>query len=322
MIFVYAWHCIFCPRTDHTLEFLSLYGWKNARPKACPTPVRSFSVYPQVKIQVVGQGISQVDDVFAWTHWNELSFPALPSLFPHIWASALQLWGDSYQCDKHVPSTAQEGKEKERESGAATSHPSKRYENRDVEVFQILSTIIVGQQCGMWPVLAPIGGGRNGPRLLLGPGFCLPAALAIEKLVTKSKQKVSPLSNQKRQRNLYSNIQAGWNFMLGVDWGKPAHCTLKISGHLRSRASWADNDQPLGLISGTSLSKICDCLWGQSHKHSSVLSELYWQCQDTGREEGKDLKPYCGLDHKWPVLKGFSCFGFCTQTACFAYHIC
>lgn len=273
-----------------------------------------------------GQGLSQIEgDVFEWTHWNELSFPALPSLFPHIRASALQLWGDSYQCDKHVPSTAQEGKEKkrERETGAATSHPSKRYENRNAEVFQILSTTIAGQQCGMWPVLTPITGGRNGLCLLLGPGFCLPAALAIEKLVNKSKQKKDLTSHSlRREKNLCNNIQARWNFMLNIDWGKSAHCTLKNSGHLRSQASWADKDQPLGLILGTSLSeKICDCPRGQSHKHTGVLSELYCQCWATGREEGKDLKVYCGLDPKWSFLKGYTCSGFCTQIACFAYHI-
>lgn len=158
-------------------------------------------------------------DVFAWTHWHKLSFPPLPSLFPHLWVSALQLWGDSYQCDKHVPSTAQEGKEKER--GAATSHPSKRYENRGAEVFQILSTATERQQSkgfqdftspltlpGRWPVLAPIGGGWNGPCLLLGPGSHLPAALAVEKLLTKSRQVVSAPTSQRRERNLWSNIHS------------------------------------------------------------------------------------------------------------------
>lgn len=200
-----------------------LCSWKNTRPRAFPTPVRGFSVYPQVKIQVVGQGLLQVEgDVFAWTHWDKLSFPPLPSLFPHLWVSALQLRGDSYQCDKHVPPTAQEGKEKEREreSGAATSHPGKRYENRDAEIFKILSTTTEGQQsagcqdsCTQplsvtvgWRVLAPIGGGRNGPCLLLGPGSHLPAALAIEKLVAESRQEVSAPTNQRRERNLCSNI--------------------------------------------------------------------------------------------------------------------
>lgn len=216
--------CLFCTRTDQTPEFLSQALWlKNCKTQSIPTPVRVFSVYPQVKIQVVGQGLSQVEgDVFAWTHWDKLSFPPLPSFFPHIWVSALQLWGDSYQCDKHVPSTAQEGKEKERkrETGAATSHPSKRYENRDADVFQILSTATEGQQsvgcqasCTLpltllvrWPVLTPIGGGRNGPCLLLRPGSHLPAALAIAKLVTKSKQEVSAPTNQRRERSLCSNI--------------------------------------------------------------------------------------------------------------------
>lgn len=159
-------------------------------------------------------------DVFAWTHWHKLSFPPLPSLFPHLWVSALQLWGDSYQCDKHVPSTAQEGKEKER--GAATSHPSKRYENRGAEVFQILSTATERQRSkgfqdfctspltlpGRWPVLAPIGGGWNGPCLLLGPGSHLPAALAVEKLLTKSRQVVSAPTSQRRERNLWNNIHS------------------------------------------------------------------------------------------------------------------
>jgi len=51
--------------------------------------------------------------------------------------SALQLRGNSDQCDEHVPSAAQEAEEKERESRAATSHPRKRYESRDAERVQI-----------------------------------------------------------------------------------------------------------------------------------------------------------------------------------------
>lgn len=79
---------------------------------------------------------------------GQMVFPTVAFTFPHIWVSALQLRGDSYQCDKHVPSTAQENKEKEgeRESGAAPSHPSKRYENRGAEGFLILSTTVEGQQ--------------------------------------------------------------------------------------------------------------------------------------------------------------------------------
>ena len=57
-----------------------------------------------------------------------------------------------------------------------------------------------------WPVLAPTTGGRNGPCLLLGTGSCLPAALAIEKLLTESEQEVSAPTNQTRERNLCSSI--------------------------------------------------------------------------------------------------------------------
>lgn len=75
-------------------------------------------------------------------------FPSVAFTFLHVRVSALQLRGDGYQCHQHVPSTAQEGKEKEREGeiGAATSHPSKRYENRHAEGFQIPSTTVEGQQ--------------------------------------------------------------------------------------------------------------------------------------------------------------------------------
>lgn len=90
---------------------------------------------------------------------------------------------------------------------------------RNAAVFQILSTTMKGQQsvgcqgsCTLpltlsvrQPVLAPIGGERNGPCLLLGPGSHLPAALAIEKLVTESKKKVSAPTNQMRERNFCSN---------------------------------------------------------------------------------------------------------------------
>lgn len=253
-------------------------------------------------------------DVFAWTHWYKLSFPPLPSIFHHLWVSALQLWGDSYQCDKHVPSTAQEGKEKE--SGAATSHPSKRYENRGAEVFQILSTTTERQQSkrsqdsctppltlpGRWPVLAPIGGGRNGSCLLLGPGSHLPAALAVKKLLTKPRQEVSAPTNQRREEPLKQYSPCS-NRRL-----KPGKMKLHVGDRLTEattlhsqncRCTWEVEQAEQIKISlwGTSLLKrICYCFQGQACKLLVILSKCYCQCWATGREEGKDWEVCCVLD--------------------------
>lgn len=122
--------------------------------------------------------------------------------------SALQLRGDRNQCDKHVPSAAQEGKEEDRENGAASCHPSKRYENREAGVFQTPGTAMEGKQCMGCQALALcthpacgqcICGGKHAQCLLLGPGLH-PHSLRYGRVITASKPEASAPCNREESR--------------------------------------------------------------------------------------------------------------------------
>lgn len=203
----------------------------------------------------------------------------------------------------------------------------------ETEVFQILSATMEGQQnlgqesCTL-PLSLPVRWWeKKCPVPAAGTGCHLPADLAILRCYSMSPSRRSQLPLIIGERGTSVAI-----FTLpkekirvrqveitcwGYSEGSQHAALLKLLVHSGSQANWADKDQLLwDFIFQEDLQ-----LRGQSHKLLGVLSEQCCQCQASGREKGKDLKIYCGLGHKWSVLRGYACSSICIQTACLAYQI-